>query len=84
MNNSSTTQRQARSSSSTYNEVYEIAAHHDICYDRGVDKHEYDRKMVESLDQVPNLTKWRQTARFLIKSKQKLDLGAPKTEEAVN
>ena len=61
-----------------YNEVDEIAAHHDICYVRGVDKHECDKTMVESFDQVPNLTKWGQTAHFLINSKQKLGLGVSK------
>ena len=43
----------------------------------GKDKGDYDREMVKSLDQIPNLVKWGQTTRFIIDKKQKLGLGAP-------
>lgn len=36
-----------------YNKVDEIEAYHDVCYDMGKDKGECDKKMVESLDQIP-------------------------------
>ena len=36
-----------------YNKVDEIAADHDICYDMGNNKGDCDRKMVESLDEIP-------------------------------
>ena len=64
------------------NKVDEIAAYHDICYDRGIDKGNCDRQMVKSLGNIPygEMTKWEQTARFLIKTKQKLGLGLPKSE----
>ena len=60
-----------------YNKIDEIAAYHDICYDRGNDKGDCDRKMVKSLDEIPygEMPKWGQTARFLINTKQKLGLG---------
>ena len=60
-----------------YNKVDEIAAHHDICYDMGKSKGECDKKMVQSLDEIPygEMPKWGQTARFLINTKQKLGLG---------
>ena len=60
-----------------YNKVDEISAHHDICYDMGKNKHECDKKMVESLDKIPygEMPKWGQTARFLIKTKKKMGLG---------
>ena len=63
-----------------YNKVDEIAAHHDICYEMGKNKGDCDKKMVESLDQIPygEMPKWGQTARFLINAKQKLGLGVPK------
>ena len=32
------------------NKVDEIAAYHDICYDRGINKNECDKTMVKSLD----------------------------------
>ena len=60
-----------------YNKVDEIAAHHDICYDMGKNKGECDKKMVKSLDEIPygEMSKWGQTARFLINTKEKLGLG---------
>ena len=60
-----------------YNKVDEIAAHHDICYDMGKDKSDCDRRMVQSLDQIPysEMPKRGKTARFLIDKKQKLGLG---------
>ena len=63
-----------------YNNVDEIAVHHDICYDMGKNKRECDRKMVESLDQIPygEMPKWGQTARFVINARQKLGLGVSK------
>ena len=63
-----------------YNKVDEIAAHHDICYDMKRNKHDCDKEMVKSLDKIPygQMTKWGQTARFLINSKQKLGLGVAK------
>ena len=63
-----------------YNNVDEIAVHHDICYDMGKNKGECDRKMVESLDQIPygEMPKWAQTARFVINARQKLGLGVSK------
>ena len=65
-----------------YNKVDEISAYHDNCYDMGKDKGECDRQMVESLDKIPygEMTKWGQTARFLINTKQKLGLGLPKSK----
>ena len=36
-----------------FNKVDEISAHHDVCYSRGVDKNECDRKMVSELDKIP-------------------------------
>ena len=35
------------------NKVDEIAAYHDICYDRGINKGDCDRRMVKSLDSIP-------------------------------
>lgn len=63
-----------------YNKVDEIAANHDICYDMGKSKGECDKKMVQSLDQIPygEMPKWGSTARFLIDKKQKLGLGVTK------
>ena len=59
------------------NKVDEIAAYHDICYDRGINKNECDKTMVKSLDNIPygEMTKWGQTVRFLIDTKQKLGFG---------
>ena len=59
-----------------YNKVDEIAAHHDICGDMGRNKGECDKEMVKSLDNIPygEMPKWGSTARFLINTKQKLDL----------
>ena len=64
------------------NKVDEIAAYRDICYDRGNDKTQCDKQMVKSLDNIPygEMTKWGQTARFLINTKQKLGLGLPKSK----
>ena len=64
------------------NKVDEIAAYHDICYDRGIDKGDCDRQMVKSLDNIPygEMAKWRQTTTFLIDTKQKLGLGLPKSK----
>ena len=63
-----------------YNKVDEIAAYHDICYDMGKNKNDCDRKMVQSLDQIPygEMPKWGSTARFLINTKKKLGLGLQK------
>ncbi|MCV6630409.1 MAG: hypothetical protein OIF50_11205 [Flavobacteriaceae bacterium] len=60
-----------------YNKVDEIAAYDGICYDMGNDKGVCDRKMVDSLDEIPygQMPKWGQTARFLIDKKRKLGLG---------
>ena len=33
-----------------YSKVDEISAHHDICYDRGVNKHQCDKEMIERLE----------------------------------
>lgn len=54
-----------------YNKVDEIAAHHDICYDKGKNKVDWDRAMVKSLDEIPygEIPKWGKTARFLIDEK---------------
>ena len=64
------------------NKVDETAAYHDICYDRGNDKTQCDKQMVKSLEKIPygEMTKWGQTARFLINTKQKLGLGLPKSK----
>ena len=63
-----------------YNRVDEIAAYHDICYDMGRNKGDYDREMVQSLDQIPygEMPKWGTTARFLINTKKKHGLGLQK------
>ena len=67
-----------------YNEVDRIAAQHDADYsicntkNKGTAcKNEADRRMVESLDNIPygKMPKWSQTARFLINTKQKLGMG---------
>ena len=43
-----------------FNKVDEFSAHHDVCYSRGVDKNECDRKMVAEMDKIPlgELPKW--------------------------
>ena len=63
-----------------YNKVDEISAHHDVCYSRGVDKNECDRKMVSELDKIPygSLPKMGMLARNVINTKQKLGLGVLK------
>ena len=50
----------------------------------GKDKGDCDRKMVQSLDQIPygEMPKWGQTARFFINKKQKLDHGVPKNRKS--
>ena len=67
-----------------YNEVDRIAAQHDVDYsicsnkNKGATcKNKADRKMVESLDNIPHgeMPKWGQTARFLSNAKQKLGMG---------
>ena len=62
--------------------LIKIAAYHDICYDRGINKNECDKTMVKSLDNNPygEMAKWGQTARFLINTKQKLGLGLPESK----
>ena len=59
------------------NKVDEISSYHDICYDIGNYKGECDREMIKSLDKIPygEMSKWGQTARLLINTKQKLGLG---------
>ena len=63
-----------------FNKVDEISAHYDVCYSRGVDKNECDRKMVSELDKIPygNLPKMGMLARKVINTKQKLGLGVLK------
>ena len=48
----------------------------------GKDKNTCDTQMVESLDNIPysEMPKWGQTARFLINTKRKLELGLPKSK----
>ena len=60
-----------------YNKVDKIAAYHDICYDKGRNKGDCYKEMLESLDNIPycEMPKWGQTARFLINTKQNLGLG---------
>ena len=60
-----------------FNKVDEISAHHDVCYSRGVDKNECDRKMVAGLDKIPygELPKIGMFAGKVINTKQKLGLG---------
>ena len=60
-----------------FNKVDEISAHHDVCYSRGVDKNECDRKMVSELDKIPygEPPKMGMFARKVINTKQKLGLG---------
>ena len=43
-----------------HNNVYEISAFHDICYDRGIDKGTCDKQMVKSRDSIPygEMPKW--------------------------
>ena len=57
-----------------FNKVDEISAHHDVCYSRGIDKNECDRKMVSELDKIPygELPKMGIFARKVINTKQKL------------
>ena len=63
-----------------YNKVDGIAAYHEICYDMGKNKAGCDNKVIKLLDEIPygEMSKWGQTARFLVNSKQKLGLGVPK------
>ena len=63
-----------------FNKVDEISAHHDVCYSRGIDKNECDRKMVSELDKIPygELPKMGMFARKVINTKQKLGLGVLK------
>ena len=63
-----------------FNKVDKISAHHDVCYSRGVDKNEFDRKMVSELDKIPygELPKMGMFARKVINTKQKLGLGLSK------
>ena len=58
-----------------FNKVDEISAHHDVCYSRGVDKNECDRKMAAELDKIPygELPKMGMFARKVINTKQNLD-----------
>ena len=53
--------------------VDKIAAYHDICYDKGKNKGDGDREMIQSLDAIRygEMSKWEQIARFLINTKQK-------------
>ena len=57
-----------------YRKVDEISAYHDICYDRGVNKHQCDKEMIERLSKIPYGEIWGQTAKFMINTKQKLGL----------
>lgn len=68
-----------------YNKVDGIAAYHEICYDIGKNKGECDNKVIKLLDEIPygEMSKWGQTARFLVNSKQKLGLGVPKNGKTV-
>ena len=63
------------------NKVDEIAARNDICYDRGFNKHECDKKMVNELENIAygEMPEWGQTSRFLINSKRKLSLSVKHT-----
>ena len=62
-----------------------IPAYHEICYDIGKNKGECDNKVIKLLDEIPygEMSKWGQTARFLVNSKQKLGLGVPKNGKTV-
>ena len=68
-----------------YNKVDGIAAYHEICYDMGKNKAGCDNKVIKLLDEIPygEMSKWGQTARFLVNSKQKLGLGVPKNGKTV-
>ena len=57
--------------------VDEISAHHDVCYLRGVNKNECDKKIVSELDKIPygELPKMGMFARKVINTKQRLGLG---------
>ena len=43
-----------------YNKVNDISAYHDICYDRGVNKHQCDKEMIKRLDKISygEMPKW--------------------------
>ena len=60
-----------------FNKFDEISAHHDVCYSRGVDKNDCDRKMVSEVDKIPygEVPKIGMFARKVINTKQKLALG---------
>lgn len=60
------------------NKVDKIAAYHDICYDIGKYKGDYDTKMVESLDQIPYGKCQNRVKQQDSNTKQKLGLGNPK------
>ena len=49
-----------------YSKVDEISAYHDICYDRGVNKHQCEKEMIERRDKIRYGEMWGQTARFVI------------------
>ena len=36
-----------------YNKVYQIAAYHDVCYNMGKNKDDYDKSKIKSLDEIP-------------------------------
>lgn len=59
------------------NRVDEISAYHDVCYDMGKDKNVCDKKMVNSLNEIPSsqMPYWGKVAKSLINSKQKLGWG---------
>ena len=58
------------------NKVDEIAAYHDIYYDKGTNKGDCDKQFIRSFDYISykEMPKWGQTAIFLINTKQKKDL----------
>ena len=43
-----------------YNKVDDISAYDDICYDRGVNKHQCDKEMIKRLNKISygEMTKW--------------------------
>ena len=57
-----------------FNKVDEIAAHHDVRFSRGVDKNEFDRKMVAELGKITygELPKMGMFARQVINTKPKI------------
>ena len=70
----------------SFNKVDEISAHHDVCYSRGVDKNECDRKIVSELDKIfyGELQKMGMFSKQVVNTEQELGLGLLKNNVQKN